>query len=240
MKKRILVFIAAILLLSGCSTKTIDLQNTINQALAESTAEKLFSNNMNKQLYSYYLPTNIGRYQSTQSTNVFCDRGRKFIMNLNVANIIQDAYYKDQEAEQATSFKEPIAQLDGGYADGQESYHAYTVSVYDQQGYYITVFESDVVEFYAVSNACSVAALCKDMMRIARSLKVNVTEVKNMYSHKQNVDYKSEKIELFEQLVPESGRVEELFDNKNDDTDDASEKNEDGPKQITNAEDAIE
>lgn len=239
MKKKIFAFIG-ILLLSGCSTKTIDLQNTLNQTMAETTAEKVFNNNMNKQLYSYYLPTNIGRYQSTQSTNVFSDRGRKFIMNLNVANIIQEAYYKDQEAEQTTSFKDPIAQLEGGYEDGQKSYHAYTVSVFDQQGYYITAFESDVVEFYAVSDACSVAELCKDMMRIARSLKVNVVEVKNTYSNKKTVDYKSEKIELFEQLVPESGRVEELFENKNEDIDDASDKNEDGPKQITNAQDAIE
>ena len=226
--------------LTGCTTKTIDLQSELNRAMESSCAEKIFSNTMNKQLYSYYLPENIGRFQSTQSTNVFSDRGRKFIMNLNVPNIIQDAYYKDNETHTSSSLNGAVAQVNGKYNDSQKNAHGYTLSVYDQQGYYVTVFESDVVEFYSVSDAYSAVALSKDMMKIARSLKVNTSEVKKVYSNKKIVDYKSEKMELFEQVVPESGRIEELFEDSNNNTNDASDKNENGPKQITNTEDATE
>ena len=55
----------------------------------------------------------------------------------------------------------------------------------------------------------------------------------------QTVNYKSEKIELFKQVVPESGRIEELFEEPSS-KEDTSQRNEDGPKQFTNSEDVSE
>ena len=48
-----------------------------------------------------------------------------------------------------------------------------------------------------------------------------------------------EKIELFKQVVPESGRIEELFEEPSS-KEDTSQRNEDGPKQFTNSEDVSE
>lgn len=239
--KKVIVSILSVLLLSGCTVKTnINLQEELESALIEGNSETIYQNNMNKKLYSYYLPTSIGRNYSTQCSSILNDRGRKFIMNLNIAAIIQGQYYNESENSFVSDLNSPIAQSSGEYVDTNEKTHSYEVSIYEINGYYISIFSSDTVEFYSVLDALSSCEIIKDMLMIARSINVDKNAVLKKYSNKNTVDYKSEKIELFEQIVPESGRIEELFEDTQNDGEDTTEKNEDGPKQITNTDDVSE
>ena len=103
----------------------------------------------------------------------------------------------------------------------------------------MTEFTSDTVIFYAVEDALSSVEIVKDMMQIARSVKVDDAKVIDAYANRNTVNYKSEKIQLFKQVVPESGRIEELFEEPSS-KEDTSQRNEDGPKQFTNSEDVSE
>lgn len=236
--KKILYLILSALMLSSCTVKTsIDLQSELESSLASANDAKIFTSNINKPLYSYYLPPSIGRNKSTQTSSILNDRGRKFVMNLNVASIIQEKYYS--ETEQTDDFQDPIVKCEGEYIDVDETTHSYTVTTYEMNDYYVTVFHSDVVEFYSVLDALSTCDIVEDMLRISRSMRVDTDAVIQAYSNKKTVDYKSEKIELFEQIVPESGRIEELFDNTETE-EDTSERNEDGPKKITTTDDISE
>lgn len=236
--KKILYLILSALMLSSCTVKTsIDLQSELESSLASANDAKIFTSNINKPLYSYYLPPSIGRNKSTQTSSILNDRGRKFVMNLNVASIIQEKYYS--ETEQTDDFHDPIVKCEGEYIDVDEITHSYTVTTYEMNDYYVTVFHSDVVEFYSVLDALSTCDIVEDMLRISRSMRVDTDAVIQAYSNKKTVDYKSEKIELFEQIVPESGRIEELFDNTETE-EDTSERNEDGPKKITTTDDISE
>lgn len=236
--KKILYLILSAFMLSSCTVKTyIDLQSELESSLASANDAKIFTSNINKPLYSYYLSPSIGRNKSTQTSSILNDRGRKFVMNLNVASIIQEKYYS--ETEQTDDFQDPIVKCEGEYIDVDETTHSYTVTTYEMNDYYVTVFHSDVVEFYSVLDALSTCDIVKDMLRIARSMRVDTDAVIQAYSNKKTVDYKSEKIELFEQIVPESGRIEELFDDTETE-EDTSERNEDGPKKITTTDDNSE
>lgn len=238
--KKIVCLIFSVFLLSSCTVKTsIDLQSELENALASANTSKIFTSNINKPFYSYYLPASIGRNKSTQCSSVLNDRGRKFIMNLNVPAIIQEKYYSETDQTQTNDFQNPIAKCEGEYIDDDEQTHSYEVFTYEMSGYYVTVFHSDVVEFYSVLDALSTCDIVKDMLRIARSMRVDTDAVIQAYSNKKTVDYKSEKIELFKQIVPESGRIEELFDDT-ENTEDTTERNEDGPKKITPTEDNAE
>lgn len=236
MKKGILIVVC--LLLMGCTIQTnVNLQDKITQAIQKTSNETIHSSNMNKPYYSYYLPEHIGRLTSTQSGSILNDRGRKFIMNLNVASIVNTSYYTDVETSINTDdLNNPVVSIDGEYIDGEDTTHAYHVSVYQVDTQYLLEFTSNTVQFYSISDALSTIELVEDMYIIARSIKVDTNEVLAAYSNKDTIDYQSEKIELFEQLVPESGRVEELFEDYADSIDSDEERNEDGPKQITNVE----
>lgn len=236
MKKLPVLF--ACLLLAGCTIQSnVDLQNEITEAIATSSTYTIHTPNISKSFYSYYLPAYIGRMQSTSSGNILNDRGRQFVMNLNVSSIINSNYYTEATSSlNANSLSDPIANIQGEYTDMNEISHSYYLSVYKVDYQYLLELRSDTVEFYSISDALSTIQLAQDMYEIARSIDVDTNEVLATYSNKDTIDYKSEKIELFEQLVPESGRVEELFEDYNDSNEDDTEKNEDGPKQITNVE----
>lgn len=236
MKKLPLLFTC--LLLTGCTLQSnVDLQNEITESIATSSTYTIHTPNISKTYYSYYLPVNIGRMQSTSSGNILNDRGRQFVMNLNVSSIINSNYYTEANSSLSTdSLSDPVAYIEGEYTDINESIHSYHISVYKVDYEYLLEMRSDTVEFYSISDALSTIQLAQDMYEIARSIEVNTNAVLATYSNKDTIDYQSEKIELFEQLVPESGRVEELFEDYNDSNEDDTEKNEDGPKQITNVE----
>lgn len=235
MKKQILLL--SCLLLTGCSIKKdVSLQDEITKQLEKTSQETIRSTNMNKDYYSYYLPEHIGRLSSTKSGSILNDRDRKFIMNLNVASIVNTNYTGVETPLNTEDLSDPIVSIDGEYNDRDENTHSYHVSVYSIDSQYLLEFTSDTVQFYSISDALSTLDLVDDMYVIARSMKVDTNEVISAYSNADTIDYQSEKIELFEQLVPESGRVEELFEDYSENIDGDEEKNEDGPKQITNVE----
>ncbi len=224
--------------LCGCTVKkNIHMQDEIDTVLQQVLSAKIFDSNMNKPLYSYYLAPSIGRHTSTSISTVLNDHGKRFVMNLNVASITQ----KDDATSNTAlvSFLDPVVHSEGEYVDSEEATHRYVVNIYEKNGWYMTEFTSDTVIFYAVEDALSSVEIVKDMMQIARSVKVNDAKVIDAYANRNTVNYKSEKIELFKQVVPESGRIEELFEEPSS-KEDTSQRNEDGPKQFTNSEDVSE
>lgn len=230
MKKLVVILFS--LCMMGCTYKSdFHLQEELQTMLQQATSETILRANMHKTMYAYYLPAHIGRHLSTRSASVLNDRGRQFIMNLNVASILNE-----ERIPTTSTFDTVIATVDGEYIDTQETTHTYTVHVYEENGYYITFFESDTVQFYAISDAISACELAYDMLVIARSMEVDVAEVKETYANTSTVHYESEKIELFDKIVPESGRVEELFEDSTS-NDGEVERNEDGLKQFTNEQD---
>lgn len=233
--KKIVLTSLMLLFLTGCTYQnTFQLQDALNEELSEAMQAPSFKPNRNKTYYSYYLYPYIGRHKSTQSGNVLNYRGTQFVMNLNIASLINQKYYTEAD-EDTDSLNTPSASAGGEYEDYWKETHAYQIDIYEVNDYYVTVFQSDTVEFYSVSGAIRSAELAAEMLKTARSVKVNISEVVAAYSYKETIDYKSEKIELFKSVAPQSGRIEELFEDYSEESEEV-EKNEDGPKQITTTE----
>ena len=83
--------------LMGCSKITGSLQNRLNTALSEAERAPVNAPNNRKTFYSYYLDPSLGRIYSTETGNVFSRGGRSFVMNLDIASIINDKYYPGQD-----------------------------------------------------------------------------------------------------------------------------------------------
>ena len=96
MKKWALLLCA--LLLSGCKVDHAKIQNSITDELIKMTEnEPIYYTTMEKPLYSYYLPKDVGRISSNELSSLFVKDGVKFIMNFNPNKVvIHDYYYKDK------------------------------------------------------------------------------------------------------------------------------------------------
>lgn len=231
MKKFVLILITSFLL-SGCTYQTsFNVQDALNEEIASAEAAAVFSPNMNKEYYSYYLYPYVGRHKSTQTANVLNYHGTQFVMNLNISSLINQEYYQDAASEEY-AIGNLIASSNGEYIDYWSDTHTYQADIYEQNDYYIVVFTTDTVEFYAVTGPIMATKLSGIMLKMARSVKTDQAAVITAYSYSKTVDYQNEKIELFKSVSPESGRIEELFEDYTE-SEEEIEKNENGPKQIT-------
>lgn len=211
---------------SGCSAVyEVNLQKLLNNRILLAQKASVFQADHNKKYYSYYISPEIGRMDGDSTGNVFNYQGTPFLMNLNISSVINHRYYKGIEDDsEILNQKSRKAIASGKYQDLDGDVHDFTTAVYDLGNQnYLTAMRTDTVDFCSVSDALKSADLAGEMLKIARTVKVNDDAVASAYSRKETVTFTGEKIQLFDSVAPESGRVEELFD------DNDSVGNTDGP-----------
>lgn len=209
--KKILILLCA-LLLCGCSNQKTDITQTLPlnlTALANAPIKDLADNN--KPLYRYYIEPSIGRRESTQTSNVFVKEGQIFVMNLDIASVINTRFYDEKVYGQKADTNAMIA-LDGTYIDTNDLEFRYSLSVYllDNGKYFIDLSMA-YVNFYAYCEYATIESLVLEMMKIGKTVDVNSEKVIATYSSKQSTEYVKEKLDLFEMNIPDSGRIEELM-----------------------------
>lgn len=209
--KKILILLC-LLCLCGCTQKQTDLKTSLKQelqTLAQAPIDNLADNN--KPLYRYYIEPSIGRRQSTQTSNVFVLNNQEFVMNLDIASIINTRFYQSIMFEKKADTSAMIS-LNGSYLDFNNLEYRYALSIYDfEDGNYFISLSMEYVNFYAYCGYADIEPLVLSMMKIGKTVDVDTEKVISTYSSKQSNDYVKEKLDLFEKIIPDSGRIEELM-----------------------------
>ncbi len=168
--------------------------------------------NQNKKYYAYYLPPSIGRLDGDLTSNVLMYYDAKFVMNLNVASIVNKRYYPDGEKQMTENTGSTILAKEDTYLDVNQIEHNYHVEIDTIGNNHFVFFSSDTVYFYAISDEIMCVDLACIMLDIARNTVVHEAPVLSYFSNKENLEITSRKIELFDAIAPEKGRIEELFE----------------------------
>ena len=212
--RKILVPVLAAFLLAGCSSYQGDLQSELNQRLASAQEKQILGAEYNHRFYSYYLEPGVGRMGSSLTSNTFCYEGTKFVMNLNVPSVINAAYYtSESDPFTAISGGSELAKSEGSYLDRDGREHRFSVGVYLLNSEVFTYLVSDTAEFFAVSDSeLAAAQIAGRMLTLARGLEVNSDAVLSTFSMRQTISYSRKKLELFQNIAPESGTITELFE----------------------------
>ncbi len=209
--KKLLFCLLACFMLCGCANIT-DVQADLNERLASVNEIPVMATNFSHGYYAFYLQPKVGRLSSEKTTDVFTLNGTKFVMNLNVTSMINSAYYTSA-LDTAASYDSDtiIAMQEGSYIDNDGDTHDYTVHIYQLTSSYLTVFYSDVVEMYSFGSLLSELNIAEEMLRIARTVHYDKDEIVAAFSNRQTISYTRTKLELFQDIVPEDGAIQELF-----------------------------
>ncbi|NCB34231.1 MAG: hypothetical protein EOM64_10235, partial [Erysipelotrichia bacterium] len=212
-----MILLSILALLSGCTRYPGDLSVTVNERLAEVQAGKADKPYYNSTYYYYYTEPSIGRISSDQTSNTFSLNGTRFVMNLNIPSIINSSYYLDAvESEDAVSSSMSAeVETSGTYTDYDGNDHDFSVKIYNKKGIYYTIVSTPYMEFYSVSTKNESAELAGEMLRIARSIRLMSERVLEEFSSRQVISYARKKVELFQNIAPENGVVDELFSSEN-------------------------
>ncbi|MBP3892152.1 MAG: hypothetical protein J6D29_08255 [Solobacterium sp.] len=213
MKKTILILFL-LSCLCGCTKVTSTMQAQLESKLNAMSLLDADAPIYNHRYYLYYKEPMIGKISSDITSNIFTYEGTRFVMNLNVPAIINNRYYPDGSAEiEGLKGLEPAAKHNGVLKDHLGEEHPYEVKIYELGKQEITVFSTDLVDFYAVNAEKNGPHLAGAMYRIARSLTVDKELILADFSNRKTISNVRKKLELFQNIAPESGVIDELFIN---------------------------
>ncbi len=218
--KYISILLVMMLFLSGCTKMSDDLSAEISNKINETLSEKASSPTYNHEYYFYSIEPSVGRIDSTLTSNTFSYNGTKFIMNLNIPNILGNAS-EDSKLSSSTVYENS-----GEYIDYNEVSHHYDLYIYEVSYGKIIQLTTDYMVFYSVCSQNEVPSLVEVMLDIAKTIKIDENKIKVDYSDRELITYKREQLELFKNITPENGAVDELFDNNQ--IIEETETNEDG------------
>lgn len=214
--KKVFFVLSLLFVLCGCAKNTNSIQVNLDQKIEAAMNLPADEPRYNHVYYRYYAEPSIGRIAGNITSNIFAYNGIRFIMNLNVPAIINRNYYTDHEMDfEGLKGLDPMAQTIGTYTDYTGHEHPYEVKLYQLKEEGITLFTSDYVDFYAVNVLADSPDLAYAMMRIARSVSYDEALILNDFSNVEKISNTRKKLELFQNIAPESGVIEELFMNEN-------------------------
>ncbi len=202
----------AAFLLTGCvkteGTYQEQLNQRIERAITDATAGPTFSHG----IYSFYKEPSVGRISSEETSSVFTLNGVKFVMNLNVSSIVNSKYYEGKSISLIPEGMEVLAKSAGRFSDFLGEEHPFEVTLYRMKDEVFTYMKTDLLEFFSISGELPALQTAETMVRIARTVRVDRDAVIATYSSRQEISYERKRLELFQNVVPENGVIDELFE----------------------------
>lgn len=209
--KRI-IFMILCLLLVGCSNEVTNFQSEIEKSIAIENNKQAFLPENNKTYYSYYVDPSVGRLYSDQTSSIFVYQSTKFIMNLNVTEIINSKYYDQDSNSIQLNEGLRLFSINGEYLDYTNNTYPYICDVFKLNKSYYLRFVSKYVTFYTQGSEMELINVVKKMLQISKTLVVNEEKVITYFSSKETIEYTKETIQLFDIIVPVNGNIQDLLD----------------------------
>ena len=209
MGKKILLVLLCVLL-TGCMQSNLSMQERLEQEITTVSALPIPSASHRKPFYTYYTEPSIGHYRSTETSNEFSFQSTKFVLNLNVQAIMDSS----TDITQSIYTQKPIAIYSGSFQNMLDETVNYVCEIYQVDRYYAVFFTSSTMNLFGVTYAGDAAELAGKMYSIARSVIVRKDVVLQVYSHESAIDYEGEAINLYKDIAPEEGTLQELIEDK--------------------------
>lgn len=211
--KKLLSFLMITTLLTGCVSANETIEKRIDDAISSALTLQVDHTNYSNTYYAYYLQPSIGRFYSHKISNIFGYRDIKFILNLNLSQIINEKFYPDSKEDYITLDSFPLVyQKSGEYIDINQQKYPYRVQIFQKNNDYYIELNMHYVDFYTVCPAGYASQIIYYMMNIGKSVVVNQEKVIEDFSKRQEINATRNKLELFKEIVPQNGAIDELFD----------------------------
>ena len=209
MGKKILLVLLCVLL-TGCAQSNLSMQERLEQQITTVSSLPIPGASHRKPFYTYYTEPSIGHYRSTETSNEFSFQSTKFVLNLNVQAIMDSS----TDITQSIYTQKPIAMYSGSFQNMLDETVDYVCEIYQVNHDYAVFFTSSSVNLFGVAQVGNASELAGKMYSIARSVIVRKDVVLQVYTHKSAIDYEGEAINLYKDIAPEEGTLQELIDDK--------------------------
>jgi hypothetical protein len=214
--KTILKILVLALLLAGCRVTNVDIKVDITVALdAAANADLIMNQSLHKANYVYYLPPDVGRKESSQSSTILVIQNTNVLMNLDIVSVLSDRFYTTEKIELLRAFiaaSTPIYKKEDATFDLDHKSLPYAATIVPVSGNAVMIsLQTRYFLFSAIAPFTLASDLLYDMLLIARTCRVNADQVVLRYSSRETINYQKETLDIFSQLAPESGKVIDMI-----------------------------
>ncbi|MCF0111184.1 MAG: hypothetical protein HUJ58_04725 [Erysipelotrichaceae bacterium] len=222
MKKNKKLTVAAVLacMLFGCQVDKNNIEtlipHTIEEAITREVPERV---NMNKGLISYYLQPSVGRVESNPSASVFLMDGNYVILNIDVTSIVTRKYYNpnSEELRDYQAFETVVYEEEGHFTTATDIVRAYRYRLYElEDEQYGMMLQTSNMLCIATAPIGDTISVTSGMFDLLRTVRCDEEAVVAEYSQKELIQYQKETLDIFEKIYPESGTLQEMFDEYNE------------------------
>lgn len=210
MKKVILAL--CLVLLVGCHSvdnPSQQLQQKIDLALSLPSGHA----NNHKSYYSYYTEPSVGVVETTVTSSLLKYGNTDFVMNLAINKIVNARSYGDV-IPQSINLDDQylISNLTGTYCDYDGSEYEFIVKLYQLSDIYYLSLDTQYVNFYSNGSLQEMIDILKPMLMIAKTVQINEDMIMLDYSAKERISFKGEKLQLYDEVIPQQGTMQEMMD----------------------------
>lgn len=215
--RNITVTCLALLLMTGCANSSKSFDAVMNSALSSPLP---IAANHSKNLYRYYVPPSVGVKSSNQNSTLFNIDNNEVMMNLNISQIVSSKYYEEGELEErnltSLDFENILYSYSGSYFDTYSISRKLDVYVLRMSDDRVALLANNrLIDMIAVIPEASLPQVLESVLTILRSVEVDETRVVAAYSTKEIIDRDAIYSQFFEQVPPENGTLQDMYDRLN-------------------------
>lgn len=207
MRKIKLVLVLFILM--GCqSSKNISFDDMLDLTFDKvSLSIPSENNNHKKDLFSYYLPHDVGILEANKISSVLVIDNVQVFMGINVSEIMSES---DDFAVANENDFEAVKEFITYNKNNKEVINNVVVEKLNDKDYLLYV-KSDENFFLATLKKASIPNILEKILIIGRSIQVDKQAVILEFSNKETINYQQEVIELFTNSIPEEGFLNDIY-----------------------------
>ena len=204
-----------LMLLLGCTlSESVKIDSIIEDTLLKvEKTEPLVNQDHKKQLFSYYLPQNIGVKKSNEISSVLNVDNYEVFMTLEVSDILNKEFRKVEENKEDFVFTKNFL-INNVEEEEKEGQLIIEKLAEDQFLLYVKIEE---IIFLSALPKAAIATVFENMLVVARSVEVDKKLVIAQFSNKEEINYQQQVIELFSESVPTDGFLKDIYVNEKED-----------------------
>lgn len=210
MKK--ILFLCLLFLLSGCQ-KVIDWRSDFQQNLVWFESEENSRRaNVNNRYFSYYLPADMQRKETVETSAILNFENNSILMSMNIGNIIHSKGDRENLLMDEDFYRhgKRVYHREGEFLTTNKERHRYLCEVYSYHDQYLLSFLTKDFRYYSYTNEQRISELFRHILQIAKSMDVLEEEVIKSYSDDVVIDYHKKQVDLFKTIIPRNGQLKDI------------------------------
>ena len=200
------------LLLCACQNTRGFKDDKLDSILSDETRLNVRQNNYTDYI-DYYLPSDVQEDESSKLAYSFICDSSKLVMNVNIADIINNKYHHDYVLTDEGFFDESklVYEKKGSYTSYAYENMPFIYKLYEYENKYVAYFSNTNINIYGLVNSQDVEFVTDRIYTIAKGCDVDRDLIIVNYSSKDVIDYHKSQVNLFESSFPTEGRIDDLM-----------------------------